>query len=279
MISYDEVKDFYLNSYKTKLQEISEHHGSDEDKEREAQKYAIKITALNYFTNYPKENKRKIWNMIYSAHVARKCGVDIPAESIEKVISSDQSWKKSSGHAFEEMVKELASNAVKDSGISILLQKDLLIMIKLDQLKNEERDKEWLLKQIAEDTFDLFAVAEGQVFGCVQAKTSIRDRVTRDREPSLLAMDRFFWSFIFVLDGDFLKLPKFRGMVNGLSDSFATNGWHSLYVFSSPKNAIGGRIFELDSYMEPFRKHAIKALSDWKQKRQWFNHDWIPEVK
>jgi len=52
-------------------------------------------------------------------------------------------------------------------------------------------------------------------FGCVQSKTSIRDRVTRDREPSLQAMQSFFWSTAVVLDGDFLRLPKFVSMVNG----------------------------------------------------------------
>ena len=40
-------------------------------------------------------------------------------------------------------------------------------------------------------------------FGCVQCKTSIRDRVTRDREPSIHAMESYFWSVVFVLDGEY----------------------------------------------------------------------------
>ena len=68
-------------------------------------------------------------------------------------------------------------------------------------------------------------------FGCIQSKTSIRDRVTRDREPSMGAMQSYFWSVAVTLDGDFFKLPLFRGMVNGGTDQYEKNGWHGMYVY------------------------------------------------
>lgn len=44
---------------------------------------------------------------------------------------------KSSGHAFEEMVKELASLALHGTGVEIILQRDLNTLIKADELANE----------------------------------------------------------------------------------------------------------------------------------------------
>jgi hypothetical protein len=274
----DDVANYYLSTYTSELERISGGQEVDEELERQAQKYAIQKTALQFFKNSPQLDKTEVWNKIYEAHVNRKCGVDISREAIVKVISADQSWKKSSGHAFEAMIKDLASEAVAGTGASVVLQKDLSAMIKSNQIQNEERDKQWLLAQTKSDTFDLFALVDNKVFGCIQAKTSIRDRVTRDREPSIQAMGRFFWSIVFVLDGDFLKLPKFKGMVNGSSTSYEQNGWHALYAFSLPNGAEGKRIYKLDSDMEPFKSHFAKAVAEWKEQRQWFNSQWTAET-
>lgn len=186
--------------------------------ETAAQKEAIKQTIIYGLENFPQINAAEIWRAIYEIHVHHKSGID-NSEIISKVVSADQSWKKSSGHAFEEMVKQLASMALEDSKIEIILQRDLNTLIKADEISNEPRDISWLKEQIAEDVFDLYAIVtkgdKRYCFGCLQCKTSIRDRVTRDREPSLRAMQSYFWSVAIVLDGDFLKLPKFKEMVNG----------------------------------------------------------------
>ena len=102
-------------------------------------------------------------------------------------------------------------------------------MIKAGELSNEPRDINWLKEQVRSGVFDLYAVIEkdnGKKFcyGCIQSKTSIRDRVTRDREPSLQAMRSFFWSVIIVLDGDFLRLPKFIAMIDGGTSEYPNNG-------------------------------------------------------
>ena len=196
--------------------------------------------------------------------------------TIQKVVSADESWKKSSGHAFEEMIKELASLTLEGTDVSIILQRDLNTLIKAGELDNEPRDISWLKDQIKANIFDLYCIInigdKKKCFGCVQCKTSVRDRVTRDREPSLHAMQSYFWSIAFVLDGDFLKLPKFKSMVNGGSDEFPTNGWHGMYVFSEKET--NDRIFPITVDFELFKSHAMQAARQWTEQRQWLNSDW-----
>lgn len=249
-----------------------------DEAERIAQKEAIKISILRSMKEFPKIEPAVIWRGIYEVHVHRKSGI-ADASTIEKVIAADQSWKKSSGHAFEEMVKLLANAALDGSGIEILLQRDLNTIIKADELANEPRDISWLKEQIKGSVFDLYAtyVNDGNrfCFGCIQSKTSIRDRVTRDREPSITAMQSFFWSVVLVLDGDFLKLPKFKAMVEGGTAEYKDNGWHGMYVFSDKFS--GNRIYPLHVDFDLFAEHACKAAEYWRTQRQWFNADWKVE--
>lgn len=187
--------------------------------ETQAQKEAIKNALFSGIKNFPNVEVADIWRTIYETHVHRKSGID-DAEIIAKVISADQSWKKSSGHAFEELIKFLGNEILNRYGIEILLQRDLNELINQDQLANDIRDINWLKNQIQSSVFDLYAIINARnnkklCYGCIQSKTSIRDRVTRDREPSINAMQNFFWSTIIVLDGDFLRLPKFTAMVSG----------------------------------------------------------------
>ena len=245
--------------------------------ETEAQKEAIKRATIETMQAFPQEDSANIWRAVYEVHVHRKSGID-DADTIAKVISADQSWKKSSGHAFEEMIKLLASAALNGTGIEIILQRDLNTLIKAGEISNEPRDISWLKEQIKASVFDLYAVVTRTdekkfCFGCIQSKTSIRDRVTRDREPSLQAMESYFWSTIIVLDGDFLRLPKFISMVNGGTTEHPTNGWHGMYVFSEQYS--GGRIYATDLDFKNFKEHAIRAAQYWLTQRQWFDHTWI----
>ena len=260
---------------------LAEHEGKtvsepmSNDFDREAQKTAIKQTITKALTKYPDEPVSELWKSIYRAHLFRKSGIS-DIDTIEKVISADQSWKKSSGHAFEEMIKELASLSLRGTDIDVILQRDLNILIKAGEIANEPRDISWLREQIKANIFDLYSIItiedKKYCFGCIQAKTSIRDRVTRDREPSIHAMQSFFWSAIFVLDGDFLRLPKFVNMVNGGSEEFKENGWHGMYVLSVKKQ--NDRIYPLTMDFDIFRNHTLQAAEEWQKRRQWFNKDW-----
>ncbi len=261
-----------LASSKTKV--IS--NSKDIEIETTSQKEAIKNATIQGIKHFPDIEAALIWRAVYETHVHRKSGIK-DADTISKVISADQSWKKSSGHAFEEMIKILGAAAFHDSGINILLQRDLNMLIKSQELSNEPRDISWLKDQIRASIFDLYAVAQtpdGKQFcyGCIQCKTSVRDRVTRDREPSMQAMQSFFWSAIIVLDGDFLKMPKFISMVNGGTAEHAENGWHGMYVFSEQYSQ--DRIYSIDLDFKNFKEHAITAAKYWLTQRQWFNEQW-----
>lgn len=245
------------------------------DMETQAQKEAIKQATMEAMRNYPTVEAALIWKTVYEIHVHRKSGID-DGDTIARVISADQSWKKSSGHAFEEMVKFLGSTALKNSNIEIVLQRDLSTLIKAGEIDNEPRDISWLKEQINASIFDLYAIVKTKekryCFGCIQSKTSIRDRVTRDREPSIQAMQSFFWSTVIVLDGDFLKNRKFVSMVNGGTAEHETNGWHGMYVFSEKYSQ--GRIYATDLDFKNFKEHAESAAQYWLTQRQWFNNNW-----
>ena len=273
----------YQNEYSRCFNELKANHKNgqisekqSEEFDREAQKSAIRISITKALRKYPDEPVAELWSAIYRAHLFRKSGIS-DLETISKVISADQSWKKSSGHAFEEMVKELASLALYGTGVEIILQRDLNTLIKANELANEPRDISWLKEQIKSNIFDLYGILtiddKKYCFGCVQAKTSIRDRVTRDREPSIHAMQSFFWSVVFVLDGDFLRLPKFVSMINGGSEEFRENGWHGMYVLSVKET--NQRIYPLNMDFEIFKNHALQAAEQWQKRRQWFDSKWI----
>ncbi|MDO5343095.1 MAG: BsaWI family type II restriction enzyme [Bacteroidia bacterium] len=279
---YDFCLTSYKNEYKRYIKQLEKEHDGKEISEnisdewdKLAQKSAIRATIIKGLREFENPSVSELWSSIYSVHLYVKSGVN-NVETIQRVVSADQSWKKSSGHAFEEMVKELANIALSDTDIEVVLQRDLNNLIKSKELGNEPRDISWLKEQIKSNIFDLYCIVntgdKKQCFGCVQCKTSIRDRVTRDREPSIHAMQSFFWSIIFVLDGDFLKLPKFTSMVNGGSEEFPNNGWHEMYVFSEDKT--NNRIHPINVDFEIFKKHALQASNQWLKQRQWFNSDW-----
>ncbi len=109
-------------------------------------------------------------------------------------------------------------------------------MLKEGRIGNEKED---CLEDLAKsDDFDIYALVDfngmNYVFGCLQAKTSIRDRVGRDRDFSIPVMEKHFWSVAVVLDGKYLSMPKFEHMVNGGGETqYRENGWHGMYVMSN----------------------------------------------
>lgn len=281
---YQYCLDSYQEEYTRCLETMkAEHNGKVTEKlaeefDREAQKSAIRLAITKALRIFPNEPVAELWSAIYRAHLFRKSGIS-DLETINKVISADQSWKKSSGHAFEEMIKELASLALYGTGVEIVLQRDLNTLIKADELANEPRDISWLKEQIKGNIFDLYGIltidGKKYCFGCVQAKTSIRDRVTRDREPSIHAMQSFFWSVVLVLDGDFLRLPKFVSMINGGSEEFPVNGWHGMYVLSVKER--NNRIYPVTMDFELFKSHALQAADQWRKRRQWLDCNWMAQ--
>lgn len=255
-------EDYCQNAYEAYFQKFQTDHPNNDV--RKARKYAIGQTILSAIKKYPQEDPVSLWQYVKKAHYKNFLGFDVNLsdETIEKIISARQSWVKSSGHAFEENIKEECNNALKDTDIVVLLQRDLTPLIKKQKLSNFQHDIDWLKKECEEDVFDLFVATKlddemYKVWGVIQAKTSIRDRVSRDREPSIRAMKEKFWSVIFDFDASFLHQPKFIAMVNGGSQEFVDNGWHSAYTYE--KGYVNGRIKYIGDNMEVFLHDAIDA--------------------
>lgn len=276
-----DIKQFCKETYEAVYTKTFFSESGADKKETHAQKEAIKAAIMEAMRAFPSADTSELWKNIYEIHIHHKSGID-NAEIIAKVISADQSWKKSSGHAFEEMIKFLANETLSNTGIEIILQRDLSVLLKEKTLANEPRDISWLKEKVKGNVFDLYVICtrkDGKkfCFGCIQSKTSIRDRVTRDREPSIQAMQSYFWSTIIVLDGDFLKNHKFVYMVNGGSSEFPENGWHGMYVFSD--KYVQDRIYATDLELKSFKEHAQQAARYWLSQRQWFDHTWRAEIE
>lgn len=253
--------------------------------EKVAQLEAIKVTMVKGRKLYP-NNIPLLWASIYKAHLYRKSGISNP-EIVAKAIQAEQSWRASSGHAFEAMVKELGSLSLAGTNIRYVLQKDLNILLKANELANQPTDIAWLRSQVKGSVFDVYVIADIKVinedtndveekpvcFGCVQCKTSIRDRVSRDIVPSREAMASNFWSIGFVLDGTLFEVPKYKNMVNGNPESeFKKNGWHGMYVLSFEENT--DRIYGVDLDFKIIREHTIKAFNCWHKDRMGLVQEW-----
>ena len=300
MIMEKEIFDYCIKRYAEVYQETKQtleedainrsrtHTISDnkaDEIEAASQLRAIKVSMIDGRKIYPNQIPL-LWSCIYKAHLYRKSGIADPTV-VASAIKAEQSWRASSGHAFEEMVKELGTLSLTGTNIRYILQKDLSILLRAHELGNQPTDIAWLEKQVSGSIFDAYVVADidvidentGEVvkkpfcFGCVQCKTSIRDRVSRDIVPSKEAMESKFWSIGFVLDGTMFSVPKYRNMANGNVDSeFKKNGWHGLYVLSYDAN--DDRIYGVDLNFDVVREHTIKAFNAWHKDRMGFTIDW-----
>lgn len=249
--------------------------------QRKAIDKALVESLIKYSPDVPESDIWKEIGLTHKLNVAELSdfGVqetDQPAV-IERVLSAHQSWIKSSGHSFERYISNINSEALAKNEIRFILQSELTAMIRGNQLTNTPEDIEGL-GSWGKD-FDLYAIqsvhGDVHVFGCIQSKTSIRDRVGRDVTFSHNAMDGLFWSAAVTLDGNFLNMPEFVHMVNG-GASYRTNGWHGMYAMSGIEGN-NGRIYKVDDSMDLFIKHAIAAAKQFISDRRQLNENWMPE--
>jgi len=249
--------------------------------QRKAIDKALVESLLKYSPEVPESDIWKEIGMTHKLNVAELSdfGVEEAEQPavIERVLSAHQSWIKSSGHSFERYISNIHSDALAKNEIRFILQSELTAMIRGNQLTNTPEDIEGL-GSWGKD-FDLYAIqsvhGDVHVFGCIQSKTSIRDRVGRDVTFSHNAMDGLFWSAAVTLDGNFLNMPEFVHMVNG-GASYRTNGWHGMYAMSGIEGN-NGRIYKVDDSMELFINHAIAAAKQFISDRRQLNENWKPE--
>lgn len=253
---------------------------------REAQRDAVDVTFVNCLLNfYPQVDEKEIWAAIGRVHKINlanmsEFGIDesIQQEIYDRCISAHQSWIKASGHSFERYVANLNNDVLKKNEIRFILQAELTKLIKEKVLKNTPEDIQGL-KSWGKD-FDLYAIqtihGNTRVFGCIQSKTSIRDRIGRDRAFSENAMDALFWSVAVTLDGDFLNMPEFIHMVNG-GGSYGTNSWHGMYAMSGISDH-NDRIYKTSEKLDIFIEHAIQASDQFIADRRMLGRDWKAAV-
>lgn len=250
---------------------------------REAQKEAIDKTFISALIKYPDVEEEVVWSIISTVHKLNVAHLeDLDLDRIQRImaydrcISAHQSWNKASGHSFERYIAKISTAEMKTHEIRFALKSDALKMIKNGKMYNHPDD----LKLIEEwnDNFDLYAIQtiheEAHIFGCIQVKTSIRDRVGRDDQFSKNAMNNHFWVAEAVLNGDFFKLPKYNAMVNGGSITYPENNWHGVYVMSGIES--NGRIYRDDGF-ELMAKHAIAAARVFGVSRSTLTREWIAE--
>lgn len=258
---HQDCQNFCRQSYEEHFNSYIRKHPQKKDAKKDARKHAIIQTAIAAREKFDSLQPSEVWKCIQKIHIMKYAGVDLEPETVGLILSARQSWVKSSGHAFEEMVKKECNEALDETDIIILLQRDLSKLLKKGNVTNFPEDLLWLEKECKSDVFDLFVARiedndKVKVFGCIQAKTSVRDRVTRDREPSIRAMEKKFWSILFIFDDDFLQMPKFTSMVNGGSQEFPENGWHVAYNYEDFHN---GRIKSIRDSMDNFVDDALAA--------------------
>lgn len=240
------------------------------------------VEALLKFS--PGISEKALWAEIGITHklnVAQLGEFSIPEDQqatvMERCLSAHQSWIKSSGHSFERYISNISNDSLKKNEIRFILQSELTSMIKTNQLDNTAEDIKGLLSWGKD--FDLYAIqsvhGDVHVFGCIQSKTSIRDRVGRDVTFSHNAMNGLFWSAAVTLDGDFLNMPEFIHMVNG-GGSYSSNGWHGMYAMSGI-DCTNGRIYKVDDSLCLFASHAIAAAKQFIADRRQLNNDWKPK--
>ncbi len=251
-----------------------------------AQRVAIDHAFIEALIKYDQEVEQdELWAAIGDTHKLRVAELgdfglnkDDQVEVLHRCLSAHQSWIKSSGHAFERYISSIDNADLQKNEIRFVLQKELTQLIKENRLVNTPEDIHGL-NSWGKD-FDLYAIQkihdDIHVFGCIQSKTSIRDRVGRDVGFSTNAMNGLFWSVAVTFDGAFLNMPEFIHMVNG-GGSYPTNGWHGMYAFSGIDKS-EGRIYKTDKSLEIFAKHAIQAARQFISDRRNLNNTWIANV-
>ncbi len=249
---------------------------------REAQRIAVDaafVACLIRF--YPGIDEKTIWGAIGRVHKLNlanlgELGVTetVQQEVYDRCISAHQSWIKASGHSFERYIAGLNNPELTQNGIRFILQSELTELIKQKGLKNTAEDIAGL--QAWGKDFDLYAIqtiyGNTRVFGCIQSKTSIRDRIGRDRAFSENAMDALFWSAAVTLDGDFLNMAEFTNMVNG-GGSYHTNSWHGMYAMSGITGN-NNRIYKTNERLDIFVNHALQAANQFIADRRELNRNW-----
>lgn len=173
--------------------------------------------------------------------VAKERVSGLTQEQVERAKTADQKWLNMSGLAYENIIMKETNALLKDTDVLLFSPTELKEKILKNQITNSEQDILDIKNWIQGGTFDLYIIKvqedKFKVFGVVQCKKSIRERVSRDREPSIIAMKKGFISILIGMNGDALgktENTKARQMINGNSNHFKEQGWYAAYFEKLP---------------------------------------------
>lgn len=167
--------------------------------------------------------------------IAKESVSGLTTEQIEKAKKADQKWLNISGNTYEKIIEKENNIYLEDSCSKFYFPKKVKEFIDKGELINNEKDTELLKKWIKGKTFDLYIVKKQEegyvVFSVVQCKKSIRERVARDREPSIKAMNAGFFSILISLNDECLgkETTKMRKMFTGDDFHYSGKGWDYAY--------------------------------------------------
>lgn len=261
-------------------------------------------TFENLISRYPYAQPGHVWRIVAKAHVASyleaqniagKAGsLGIDEEIITELLFNDsiistfesaqQSWKRSSGIAWENFFQDSFKpgkdevNVVSSSSMGKLLKGGHINRITgeptpLHVFDNQE--KKYFLNLLASKDFDLFILYYNshldswRLFGLIQCKTSIRDRVKINSQTSVNAMNNRLWSILLALDPDeFLK---------GQYYEMAKTDWHGVYLLDNI-DRVDGNIYrgQLDNIQNLINDHANQVISTLTVRPEVLNEIWRP---
>ena len=262
----------------------------EKNRKKDARKKALDETYIQVMILYSSDisagtlDVKDIWNAISVVHkrfAADLSSLGVPSaihdEVIARVEASRQSWVRTSGLGFERIIANTinASSKIAALGVKLITPSELKKMLDDKQLSNDPDDLSWV--GALDESFDLYIIqtAFGKTFvvGCLQAKTSIRDRVGRDQPFSQQAMTHHFWSAAVTLDGDFLKNPLFSNMVNGKAGTqYPENGWHGMYAMA--RVTANNRIYAVNNSFDLLIDHVEEAVTKRMANAATFDHSW-----
>lgn len=294
MLLKEECEQVYKESYAEEYkQQLKKKRKLEKNRKKDARNKALDETYIKVLMNHSDEidmgklDSKDVWNSISMVHkkmvanLDRFCiAPDLQEDVIEQVEASRQSWARASGLSFERYISSTVNPLLKKKRLDVELKNPTEVKLLMEKklLGNDPEDIMFISKW--DTSFDLYVVQKMAgaffVIGCVQAKTSIRERVGNDYSHSLQAMKRHFWSVAITLDGAFLGMNKYADMVNGNSGTiYENNGWHGMYALSRVND--NGRIYKLDKNLDLFVKHLEQALKKRIAGTANFDSSWIAQ--
>ncbi|OPH54975.1 hypothetical protein BC351_30100 [Paenibacillus ferrarius] len=266
----------------------------------------IFATFESLLNTFPNENPGQMWRIVEKAHVysyLQSEGVDmdvfglkynIKREILEELFFDDelissfesakQSWKRSSGIAWENFFEGTFES--EDDEIKVVNPRDLKKLLKGEHINNNEgypaplhffdnEQKKYFESLLKKKDFDLFLLfystyhRKWRLFGLIQCKTSIRDRMKINASTSKDAMNKNLWSILLALDPD--------SYLRGQYYEMAKTDWHGVYFMekevSVDDNIVRAPIDELQSKILNHANQVLQIITD---KPEVINSSWRP---